>query len=138
MTFKIDGLAPLLQVFDMPQSIAFYRDVLGFEVVATSPPRSEDDFDWGLLRLNGMELMLNTAYEANARPPAPDPRRFAAHDDTAIFFGCRDLDAVYAHLRSHGVEANEPTVAHYGMKQVWLKDPDGFVICFQWPANDAN
>jgi hypothetical protein len=104
----------------------------------TSPPRNEDDFDWGWLKLNGIELMLNTAYETHARPPAPDQRRDVAHADTAIFFGCRDLDAIHAHLCAHGVEAKEPTVAHYGMKQVWLKDPDGFVICFQWPANDAN
>jgi glyoxylase I family protein len=133
MTLKIEGLTPLLQVFDMPRSVAFYRGVLGFEVVETSQPRDRDDFDWGMLRLGDMVLMLNTAYDEDARPPEPDPARFAAHDDTALFFGCRDLDAAYAHLRSHGIDAKEPTVAPYGMKQVWLKDPDGYVICFQWP-----
>src|SRR6266481_7965456 len=30
----------------------------------------------------------------------PDRARIAAHDDTAIFFGCPDVDAAYAHLRS--------------------------------------
>ena len=36
MAINIDirGLAPLLQVFDMPTSIKFYCDVLGFEIVA--------------------------------------------------------------------------------------------------------
>jgi len=63
-------MAPLLQVFDMPISIAFYRDVLGFEVVATSRP---EQFGWALLRLNGVELMLNTAYEDDSRPAKPDP-----------------------------------------------------------------
>jgi len=28
--------------------------------------------------------MLNTAYEEDARPPAPDPARFAAHDDACL------------------------------------------------------
>ncbi|HWM91611.1 MAG TPA: VOC family protein [Thermoanaerobaculia bacterium] len=134
MALKVESLTPLLQVFDMPRSIAFYRDVLGFEVVETSQPRNGDDFDWGMLRLGDMILMLNTAYEKDNRPPEPDPARVAAHDDTALFFGCRDLDAVYAHLRAHGIDAQEPKVAPYGMKQVWLKDPDGYVICFQWPA----
>jgi catechol 2,3-dioxygenase-like lactoylglutathione lyase family enzyme len=41
----------------MPTSIAFYRDVLGFEVVTTSKPGAEN-FDWALLRLNGTELIL--------------------------------------------------------------------------------
>lgn len=136
MALQVQGLTPLIQVFDMPRSVAFYHDVLGFTVVETSRPREgqADDFDWCLLRLNGIALMLNTAYEHGARPAAPDPVRTAAHDDTALFFGCRDLDAAYAHLRARGVDAKPPAVAPYGMRQLWLKDPDGYVICFQWPA----
>ena len=134
MGIEVRGMAPLLQVFDMPTSIAFYRDVLGFEVVPTSKPRGEH-FDWALLRLKGVELMLNTAYEQDARPPAPDPARIAAHDDTAIYFGCPDVDAAYAHLRRRGIAAKEPEVAHYGMKQLYLHDPDGYNLCFQWPAS---
>ncbi len=87
-----------------------------------------------MLRLNGVELMLNTAYEEDTRPPAPDPVRFAAHDDTCLYFGCPDVDAAYAYLRARGVAAKEPKVAPYGMKQLYLSDPDGYSICFQWPA----
>lgn len=131
MGIEIRGMAPLLQVFDMPAAIAFYRDVLGFEVVSTSTPRGEH-FDWALLRLNGVELMLNTAYEQDSRPPEPDPARIAAHDDTAIFFGCPDVDAAYAYLRSRGQNVKEPKVAPYGMKQLYVRDPDGYSLCFQW------
>jgi catechol 2,3-dioxygenase-like lactoylglutathione lyase family enzyme len=134
MAFQIEHLASMLMVFDMPRSVTFYRAVLGFEVVATSPPRNTDDFDWGLLRRDGWEVMLNTAYDHDVRPPAPDAGRIAAHEDTALFFACRDLDAIYAHLRAHGITAKEPTIAPYGMRQVWLHDPDGYVICFQWRA----
>jgi glyoxylase I family protein len=128
------GMAPLLQVFDMPTSVKFYRDVLGFEVVTTSNPGGEH-FGWALLRLNGVELMLNTAYEEDARPPAPDPERLAAHEDTCLYFGCPDVDATYANLRARGVAAKEPKVAPYSMKQLYLSDPDGYNLCFQWAAN---
>jgi catechol 2,3-dioxygenase-like lactoylglutathione lyase family enzyme len=121
-----------MQVFDMPTSVAFYRDVLGFSVVKQSGPG--DDFDWGLLKLDGVELMLNTAYEREDRPAAPDRTRIAAHEDTTLFFSCRDVDAVYAQLRTKGVAVHEPTVAPYGMKQLYVKDPDGYLLCFQWPA----
>jgi len=134
MAIDIRGVAPLLQVFDMPTSVAFYRDVLGFEVVETSQPRDGDDFDWGLLRLNGAELMLNTAYEKHQRPPAPDPARLAVHMDTAFFFGCRDVDAAYTYLRAKRVNVKEPIIPDYGMKQLYLTDPDGYNLCFQWPA----
>jgi catechol 2,3-dioxygenase-like lactoylglutathione lyase family enzyme len=128
------GFAPLVQVFDMPRAVAFYRDVLGFEVVQASAARGPDDFDWGLLRLGGSELMLNTAYEHDQRPSAPEPSRARAHDDVAFFFGCPDVDGAYARLRAQGVEVEPPRVAPYGMKQLHLKDPDGYGICLQWPA----
>lgn len=133
MGIDIKGMAPLLQVFDMPTSIAFYRDVLGFEVVSTSRP-GEEHFGWALLRLNGVELMLNTAYEDDSRPASPDPARIAAHDDTAIYFGCHDVDAAYEYLRSRIKGLKEPKIAHYGMKQLYIHDPDGYNLCFQWPA----
>jgi catechol 2,3-dioxygenase-like lactoylglutathione lyase family enzyme len=134
MRIQLVGFTPLLQVFDMPKSVAFYRDILGFEVVATSPPRGRDDFDWGLLRLGSADLMLNTAYESESRPSRLDASRAAAHADTALFFGCHDVDAAYEHLRQAGVDVRPPVVAPYGMKQVYLKDPDGYEICLQWPA----
>jgi glyoxylase I family protein len=133
----IHGVAPLLQVFDMPTAIRFYRDVLGFTVTSSSEPLSalRDDCNWCLLKLNGAEVMLNTAYEPDQRPAAPDPARVAAHEDTCLFFGCEDLDAAYRHLRDHGVNLKEPKVAPYGMRQLWFKDPDGYGLCLQWPAS---
>jgi glyoxylase I family protein len=131
MGIEIRGMAPLLQVFDMATAIAFYRDVLGFEVVTTSTPRGKH-FDWALLRLSSVEVMLNTAYEEDARPAAPDAVRFAAHEDTCLYFGCPDVDAAYAYLRGRGVAAAEPKVAPYRMKQLYVRDPDGYNLCFQW------
>jgi glyoxylase I family protein len=132
VTLDIRGLAPLLQVFDMPTSIHFYRDILSFEVVNTSGPG--DDVGWALLRLNGVELMLNTAYESDERPAAPDPNRAAAHGDTGLYFGCPDVEGAYQQLRVKGLDVKEPVIRTYGMKQLNVIDPDGYNLCFQWPA----
>ena len=134
MVPKLEGLCPLLQVFDMPTSIAFYRDVLGFEVTAQAPPEG-DECEWAWLRHGSAELMLNTRYEADDRPALPDPARVDAHDDTGLFIGCRDVDGVFRYLRAKGFDLKEPAVAHYGMKQLYLKDPDGYSVCFQWKAS---
>jgi glyoxylase I family protein len=129
---KLENLCPLIQVFDMPASLAFYRDVLGFELVQAAPPAGECDWCW--LRREGMDLMLNTQYERDQRPPRPEPARQAAHADTAFYIGCRDLDAAYTRLCAQGVDADAPVVTHYGMKQLMLRDPDGYGICLQWRA----
>jgi hypothetical protein len=33
-----------------------------------------------------------------------------------------------------GLKLDPPKMAWYGMKQLYLTDPDGFGICFQWSA----
>ena len=134
MPFKLRGVTTLLQVYDMPTSLHFYRDMLGFSIVNTSPPLGgEDRFHWVWLRRDDTDLMLNTAYETDdERPVSPHPSRIAAHDDTCLYFGCPDVDAAYAYLLSRGVDAKPPKVAPYGMKQLYVQDPDGFALCFQW------
>ena len=134
MALQIRGVAPLLFVYDMPTSVRFYRDLLGCDIVTTSPTLGEDYFHWALLRLGDAELMLNTAFESNDdRPPRLD-RPPAHHRDIWLYFGCPDVDAAYKELLDRGVQAEEPVVTYYGMKQMRLHDPDGYKLCFQWPA----
>jgi hypothetical protein len=78
-----------------------------------------------------MVLMLNTAYERENRPVSLDRLRMAAHDDTAWFFDCPDPVAANAYLCGRGVKAKAPVTTHYGMRQVYVSDPDGCSLCFQ-------
>lgn len=134
MAIDIRGLCPLLQVFDMPASLHFYREALGFVVVSTSG--GGDDSDWVLLSHKGTELMLNTMYERETRPVHPNPERIASHRDTILYFGCEDPEAAYEELRSKGLNVSKPVVQGYGMKQIYVYDPDGYNLCFQWPATE--
>jgi catechol 2,3-dioxygenase-like lactoylglutathione lyase family enzyme len=135
MTLDLRGMTPLIQVFDMPASLAFYCDILGFTVHNSSGPVPNCGWVW--LKGHGTDLMLNTAYDDDARPPIPDSARVAAHDDTCLYFGCPDVDAAYESLVSKGIDVKPPKVAWYGMKQLYLKDPDGFAICFQWAVKEG-
>lgn len=128
---QADSVIPLLQVFDMPTSLAFYCGKVGFEIVQKSGE------DWCLLRLGGAMLMLNTRYESDERPEMPDPAAVRIHDDTMLFFHCADVEAAYEHLVTQGLEATPPNVTWFGMKQVLLKDPDGFHLCFQREATST-
>jgi glyoxylase I family protein len=132
MEIEIKNMIPLLHVFDMPASMKFYCDLLGFEVVSVDDPKKAPNYDWVWLRLQGVDLMLNTAYDSDERPAALEAQRVAAHEDTCLYFGAPDVDAVYADLVAKGVKASPPAVAPYGMKQVYLHDPDGYQLCFQW------
>ena len=55
---ELTGITTLIMVYDMKESVKFYRDLLGFYVAKTS---GEEDYYWCLLTKDGMSLMLNTA-----------------------------------------------------------------------------
>ena len=123
MPLTVRELVPLLEVFDLPKAVAFYRDVLGFELVAG------DETWWCMLQLGDAKLMLNTAYERDDRPPEPEPQRARGHGDTSLYFSS-DPEAVYEQLRAAGWPVTAPEVTSYGMRQVSTNDPDGFQLFF--------
>ncbi len=137
MAIDVRGVCPLLQVYDMPAALKFYRDKLGFEIVSSSPELGPDKYHWVWLRLGSGEIMLNTAYEFDSEHPVPaDRARVAAHEDTCLYFGCPDVDGAYEALRETGMTVKPPRIAPYGMKQLYLRDPDGYNLCFQWKAEE--
>jgi glyoxylase I family protein len=128
------GLTPLIGVFDMTTALAFYRDLLGFEVVSASPlvETPEGRFShWMWLRLGAAELMLNTHYDSGQRPEHPSRSRVASHGDICFYIGCTDIDAAYQQLMRRGLKADPPKMAPYGLKHFAVKDPDGYTIVFQ-------
>ena len=129
---QLNGLTPLLQVYDMPASIGFYRDLLGFSVHSHSPHRGGDDSDryhWVWLKRGTLDLMLNTAYESDEeRPVPPDPARTVAHGDTVLYLDCSDLDTAFDELRTTLPDLAPPHLTSYGMRELGLKDPDGYLI----------
>lgn len=134
----IRGMAPLLQVFDMPASLRFYRDLLGFTVIQTSATHERDEADWVLLHHSGSDLMLNTAYEKEARPSNPDPARLSAHEDLTLYFGYENIDELYNYLKGRIEGIQTPAQTSYGWKAIQFHDPDGYLICFHWPSESAD
>ena len=137
MQISFQGATPLFKVFDVPSSVAFYRDLLGFQVVSTSNSFDEeaDNYGWAMLQRDSVTLMVNNMYEDNIRPTKPDAARTRAHGDTVLYISSRELDAIVYNLRAQGIYVSGPVTTYYGMVQATVQDPDGYSLCFQRPAN---
>jgi uncharacterized glyoxalase superfamily protein PhnB len=121
-TTAIHGLAPLLYVDEMDRSAAFYGNKLGFEMTHQWAP--EGKLLWCLLKRGDAEIMLQQATTED--DPAEGRGR-----GIIFYFECASADGVHAELLANGLKLNPPQVAFYGMKQLYLKDPDGYELCFQ-------
>ena len=133
-TVTVNRLVPLLVVADINASVAFYVERLGFRVVHTWEP--EGKLGWCHLERDAGALMFQQSC------PGEDGPAEARGRDVWFYFNCDDVDAMYAELRSRGAEIAAPSVAFYGMKQAFVRDPDGYMLCFQSatsePCTDAN
>ena len=117
---------------DPDASLAFYRDVLGFEV------RNDVGYEgmrWitvGPVDQPGTSIVLH--------PPATDPgitddeRRtilelIAKGSYTAITFATHDLDEVFGKFEASGAEVlQEPTEQPYGVRDCAFRDPSGNLV----------
>jgi uncharacterized glyoxalase superfamily protein PhnB len=118
-------LIPLLFVDDIEQSLAFYCERLGFELVNKWEP--DGKLSWCRIERGGAAVMLQQACTEDG--PAAGRGR-----GVGFFFNCDDVDAAYAQFSANGLKLDPPAVAFYGMKQVFCKDPDGYELCFQSPV----
>lgn len=136
---EFTGLVPLLQVHDLPVSLAFYCDGLGFDVLDASDPVEDGGrsyVHWCWLRAGGADLMLNTRYDTGEQPPLRDLARASAHGDIALYLSHPDLDDLRARLNARGIEAGPVTKTAYGARELSLTDPDDFILAIHknWPA----
>ena len=61
------------------------------------------------------------------------------HSHDTFYLVCDDADAIYKELQDKEVELEPPSVAYYGMRQLFVPDPDGRGIIFEsrteeWPG----
>ena len=110
-------------VRDLEASLHFYRDVLGLEDI----PRPDFGIPGAWLDAGNSQVHLIAAPDGadiGAPPDALSP--LACHQAFAV----EDYQKTVDHLKANGLEVME-TSAQQG--QLWVKDPDGYVIEFIVP-----
>lgn len=122
----------ILAVANVDRSLAFYRDVLGFEVEATY-----DEPPYATLALAAMRLSLaEQGHPAEDRPgvemAAPaDPSRASV----VLVIEVEDARAEHAKLQGKGARfLAEPYEAPWGGCRFFCVDPDGYLVEIEQPA----
>lgn len=116
---------PLLMTSSIQQSLALYRDRLGFTVVGRDAERDED-VRWCRMERDGVSLMLQQA-DGALSAATPSGRAIA------LYIVCDDVDVLHADFAARGLQLPAPVNAYYFMRQLEVPDPDGYAICFETP-----
>ncbi len=80
-----------------------------------------------LCKCGGASIMLQQAQNEDG------PAQGRSHG-VSFYFICDDTDVLYAELSARGMQLPPPSLAPYGMKQLFVPEPDGYSICFESPT----
>lgn len=114
------GLSPIIMVSDIARTKAFYAEVLDFEVVIDNAQSG-----YAMMRRGPAAL----AFIQNRS----DDARRATSEQTAAQIWVREIDRMWEDLSRRiagrsDCEAKAPHDRSYGVREIHLKDPDGFLM----------
>jgi catechol 2,3-dioxygenase-like lactoylglutathione lyase family enzyme len=119
-------------VKNVPETLAFYRDRLGFDITFQGP--EPDDIFFGIVRRGGAMIM----FKAIGVDPVPnytrDIKQGIARWDA--YLHVPDPDALAAEFSSRNVEFFVPLKdTHDGLRGFELQDVNGYVLFFGRPRS---
>jgi catechol 2,3-dioxygenase-like lactoylglutathione lyase family enzyme len=121
----IRSVSPRLPVHDLRRTIAFYRDLLDFEVVGVWPEKLPT---FVILERNGVRLQFFT--------PEPPIRENASLAEVVIQFDVDDVKSLHALLSPHVRIEWGPEVYWYGCREFSFRDPNGYMVVLSEPTDD--
>jgi len=120
---RITGIAPFFLVADVTKAAEFYRDRLGFRIIGYF---FEDPPVFAMVGRDDRTIMLSLMQDSRGGSNR-------AHKGEALdaYLWTDDVDALYAEFQRQQVEiVMPPTLRIYGMKELEVRDLDGYVLCF--------
>ena len=120
-------ISPFFIVSNVDQTIAFYRDKLGFETRFQQPDGSPF---FAILGRDGSQIFVKSDKDA---PPLPNPKRNPEMRWDAFVFA-PDPDELAAEFAERGAAFSMPLQdTHDGLRGFEISDPDGYVLFFGRP-----
>ena len=137
------ALSPNLMVTDMEASLGFYHHVVGLPIAFAVDAEQNTDTSgeivagtvFAALRAGETELMLQD--RVSLAEDAPMVTEDTAPGGTfTLYFRVDDVDAVVERLPGSQEVVKPLQLTWYGMKEIWVRDPDGYVVTIGSPEGD--
>ena len=121
-TFPISALSPMLKTTDLPGTITFYTQTLGF-TVANQMNDDGGNPSWVSLEAGPVGLMFYSSQSLDS-PPGPPAMT------GVLYFNPADVHDLWAHLKDRAPVEWELQEMPYGMLEFAIRDPNGYILSF--------
>lgn len=130
---RLQGVRPMIDVKDVAATVAWYTDVLGFELTNSMGDEGGELF-WASFTRDGVSMMCNKLHTHDE----PDEDHGHEHPSEPVFTGSLyvnvdEIDELALDLGGKTGLLFGPVDQPHGMREIGVLDPDGYVLIFGMP-----
>jgi catechol 2,3-dioxygenase-like lactoylglutathione lyase family enzyme len=130
---EISGIAPFFIVKNVPEALAFYHDLLGFDITFQGP--EDNDIFFGIVKRGAAMIILKDVGVDPVPNYTRDIKKGIARWDAYLYVP--DPDSLAAEFSSRNVEFFHPLRNNDddGLRGFEIKDVDGYILFFGRPQS---
>ncbi len=126
MTTTFKQLTPNLMVEDVNTTIDFYKNILGFEVLATVPETGT--FNWAMLKQGNVEIQLQTRASLSEEIPIFHDKPIGGA--LTLYIGVEGIQELHERIKQRVRVVQNMHTTFYGTREFAIQDSNGFAISF--------
>ncbi|WP_321308082.1 VOC family protein [Marinifilum fragile] len=134
---KANKLTPNFQVKDIKETVNFYQSVLGFSLIMAVPETQDaieqfvannKEYVYALVSKDKVEMMFQRS--DSFKSDVKMAKDISLGASVSFYMEIDGLDNFYDEIKDKVSEITEPKLAWYGMKEFYVKDPNGYILGF--------
>lgn len=134
---KVNKLTPNFEVASIKQTVQFYKDVLGFNLIM-AVPESQDgveqqlsdgkEYVYALVSKDNVELMFQRTDSFKEDIALSGNATIGA--SVSFYMEVEGINDFYNEIRNKNIKTTELKTAWYGMREFYLHDNNGYILGF--------
>jgi len=135
MTFN--KLTPNFEVSNIRETVHFYQSVLGFNLTMAATENKDGieqklesgkEYVYALLVKDKVEIMLQRSDSFKRDIALAEDHEIGA--SVSFYMEIEGLNELYSSIKGKIKNITEPKIAWYGMREFYIKDPNGYILGF--------
>jgi uncharacterized glyoxalase superfamily protein PhnB len=134
---EISKLTPNFAVANIRQTVQFYRENLGFELVMAVPVTQDGveqqladgkEYVYAMMKKDNIELMFQQLDSFSEDVILAGKIPVGA--SVSFYMEGKGIESFYAEMKSRNIKISELKLTWYGIKEFYLKDNNGYILGF--------
>lgn len=129
---KLESLSPNMMVTDVNETLNYYKEILGFNIIDTNPESGK--LEWGFVMLDNVGLMFQE--EKSLKNEYPELNIFNAGGGLTFYIRIENINAFYKKIKNNVKIIKPMNTTFYGTNEFAIIDINGYILTFSETPNN--